>query len=88
MLGQKAYSDLCEYIQSFVLGDWSLGVLGYQLDITHSLNTKNLVVEIRQGDNGLIELDRLDFLTQDTIRLYVSEDPDCRFEGTITLIGR
>jgi hypothetical protein len=69
----------------FLIADWSVSGGYYILDIVHSLNSESLVVEIRK-DGKIVEVDSIENVDADTIRLSVPADPNLRFDGTVSVV--
>lgn len=69
----------------FEVSDWVLNAGRYELDVTHSLNSTGLNVEIWENEIEKVESGRIEILSQDTLRLFVPFDPDCRFRGEIII---
>lgn len=65
----------------FVLSDWIASAGNYQLDIAHNLDSENINVMLWENGSEMVMVDRKSIINQNTVRLYVSLDPDCRFEG-------
>ncbi|MHA1591590.1 MAG: hypothetical protein ACTSUP_03875, partial [Candidatus Heimdallarchaeaceae archaeon] len=57
----------------------------YVVDIQHNLESENITYTIWENETDQVEVDRVSIINTNTIRLYVSMDPDCRFEGNIVL---
>ena len=71
---------------TFVIADWVLSAGRYQLDIQHNLETDLLNTYIWENSVSQVEVDRTEIINNNTIRLYVTYDPDCRFNGRIVII--
>lgn len=72
-----------QYVHDFVIGDWVGPIAGYyHLQVNHNLNLSMVDVEVWDGSDQPIVLDRT--LTSTTIAtLSVPSDPDLRFAGLV-----
>lgn len=75
------------YTQDFVIADWSLAAGLYQLDIQHNLESENVVIELWEQGATQVLPGRLDILNTNTIRIFAPFNPDCRYDGSITVIA-
>ena len=71
---------------SFVLSDWVLVGGVYRLDLQHNLETLNVLAEFFENSNIQVFADRFEVLNTNTIRIYTTMDPDCRFEGKAVVV--
>jgi hypothetical protein len=69
----------------FLIADWSVSGAYYILDIVHSLNSTDPVVQIRK-DGRIIQVDSVENVDADTTRLKVPVDPDLRFDGVVSIV--
>ena len=72
---------------SFVLGDWVLMAGIYQLDLQHNLETLDVNADFFENSVSEIIVDRFEVLNTNTIRIFASMDPDCRFEGKVVVVA-
>ena len=69
--------------QSFLVGDWAdNGDDQYVFPVYHSLNTNNIVSQVYE-DSEEVYLHRKRKESNNEYRLYVTKDPDARFNGII-----
>ena len=66
----------------FLITDWVLTAGVYVLDINHNLDNEKINVALWENGNTEVEVDRKLIINQNTVRLFISYDPDCRFSGT------
>jgi len=85
--GDKGDPAVFSYNQNFVVADWVLMAGYYTLDVSHNLDSEQLVVEIWENSTERVEVNRVQVINQNTVRLHVSYDPDCRFDGLVSIIS-
>lgn len=66
---------------SFVIADWILSAGFYILDLQHNLDSLDVNNMIWENSSDQVQVDRVNILNNNNIRLYVAADPDCRFDG-------
>ena len=76
----------CSSTPRFVLSDWVLVGGVYRLDLQHNLETLNVLAEFFENSNIQVFADRFEVLNTNTIRIYTTMDPDCRFEGKAVVV--
>jgi hypothetical protein len=69
----------------FVVADWVLSAGLYQLDLQHNLESEDVSVEVYEGDTE-ISVHRIQIINTNTIRIYVTFNPDCRFDGKAIIL--
>jgi hypothetical protein len=69
---------------SFVFGDWVLDSGNYRLTLTHNMNTTTPNVAILEGVN-VIQVNLIEVINANTLRLWVTGTPDLRFNGTASI---
>jgi len=67
----------------FALSDWTFSSGQYRLEITHGLESHNLITQFREGDIHVFPV--VEIVTANKIRLTVSAKPDGRFAGTAAI---
>lgn len=72
---------------SFVIADWVLMAGIYRLDLQHNLETLDVIVELFENNVTQVLADRFEVLNTNTIRIFTTVDPDCRFEGKAVVVG-
>ena len=72
---------------TFVIADWTINGAGpdFFLNIIHSLNTQNIVVEVFDSTDNVVIVDTF-AADVNTVRLEVP-NIGTRFDGRITIIG-
>ena len=70
----------------FVIGDWTLSAGLYQLDLQHNLESEDVTVTLYEGANE-VETHRTEIINTNTVRIYASADPDCRFNGKAIILS-
>ena len=68
----------------FLISDWVLIGGVYRLDLQHNLESENITATIWDLTE-IVDVDRITVYNTNTIRLFTSLDPDCRFEGKAIL---
>lgn len=82
---KEVFGVVQSFSENFLVADWVLDGDIYRLDIVHSLNCTNPVVEIRE-DGAIIQVNSIENVDTDTIRIRVPSTPDLRFDGTISVV--
>jgi len=74
----KRHSRTIEFLSS----DWILESGNYYLDIQHNLESIDVFGNVWDAYE-IVNVDRMTVRNTNTVRLYVSYNPDCRFDGKI-----
>jgi len=69
---------------SFVFGDWVLDTGNYRLTLIHNMNTTTPNVAILEGNN-VVQVNLIEVVNANTIRLWVTGTPDLRFAGSVSI---
>lgn len=69
----------------FQVSDWVLGAGRYSLDIQHNLESEKVATSIWENNVNEVQVDRIEILNTNNLRLFVTNDPDCRFAGRIII---
>jgi hypothetical protein len=84
--GKLPMAILPSYSSSFVIADWvSLGLDYYTITLTHNLNSTIPQVELYEGSDSVM-LDRVEVVDANHVKIYVLQNPDCRFDGSIIIL--
>lgn len=70
----------------FLISDWILSAGLYQLDLQHNLESEDVTVEVFEGDSE-VDLHRIQILNTNTVRIFSTFDPDCRFSGKAVILA-
>ncbi len=65
---------------------WILNGDLYYKDLNHNLNTLYPSITIRENNQNVIITHEVESVNSNTLRLYVPSNPDCRFNGYITIV--
>lgn len=71
----------------FLISDWVLMAGQYILDLQHNLESEKVNTELYDDSDNKVGVSRTNILNTNTIRLYTTLDPDCRFNGKIIIIS-
>ena len=71
----------------FVIGDWVLSAGLYYLDLQHNLESERVIIELFDDSKDKLDVHRTTILNTNTVRIYTTYDPDCRFNGTANIIA-
>lgn len=66
--------------------NWVLNGDMYYKDINHNLNTLHPSITIREDNKNIIITHEVKSMSNNVLRLYVPSEPDCRFNGYISLV--
>jgi hypothetical protein len=80
-IGAVQANEIISASADFVVDDWILSAGNYILDVAHNLDSEKVNVAIWENNVTPVILDRINVVNNNTIRLYVTFDPDCRFDG-------
>lgn len=69
----------------FVVADWVLNTGKYELDVQHNLDSVNINTAIWENGTEQVFVSRVSVVNNNTVKLYVTADPDCRFSGKIII---
>jgi hypothetical protein len=71
-------------VVSFLVGDWVSSSDFYYLNVTHNLGTTNPGVDVTEAGD-MIFLHRVERVDSNTVRLWVPNNPDLRFAGSVSV---
>lgn len=72
-------------IVSIELVDWQLSGELYYCDVVHNLDASYPNIQVREN-NEVVHVHRIQTIDNNTVRLWVTVDPDLRFTGQITVL--
>lgn len=84
-IGAIVSTEIISASASFVISDWTLEAGNYIINVDHNLDSTKINNLIWENDNDQVAVDRVTITNQNTIKLIISADPDCRFAGTIII---
>lgn len=69
----------------FTFGQWQLINGNYYIDLVHGLGSTSLFVTAYEDSGERTDFGRIEPLSSDTVRVWVSYEPDARFAGNALL---
>jgi len=64
----------------FLISDWVLESGSYYVDLQHNLESEDVFTNVSDLQE-MVDVDRITVRNTNTVRLYVTYNPDCRFDG-------
>lgn len=82
----EAVSSGGSYSQNFIIDEWIAQGGIFVLDIQHNLESEIITYEIWENGLNNVDVDRVEIISTNRIRLKTALSPDCRFSGTINIL--
>ena len=78
-------NEIISVFADFIDSDWVASAGFYILDVQHNLDSQSVNATLWENGTDLTTVSRISIVNNNTIRLFVTIDPDCRFSGRIII---